>query len=489
MPGLWARERRRPGALRRLRAALARVCSACEAPNGAAREIFERLGARLGSNGSRLPRLHQASSTASAHEQRLRLHDVPGRQVLRPEPAGAGQHLAVLPAGRQDRRARPERGRQVDAAAHHGRPRGALERRRRARARRDRGPAGAGAAARPEQGRPRQRGGRGTRRRATCSTASTPSRPPSPSPMRTSTRCSPSRPRCRIRSTAATSGTSTPRSTTPRRPAPAGSRPRRDDALGRRAAAASRSAGCCSRHPTCCCSTSRPTTSTPSPCCGSSASWTVPRHRHGGHARPLLPRQRRRLDPGARPRPRPPVQGQLLVVARAEAGAARRRGEAGVGAPADARARAGVGTHEPEGAPRRSRRRALARTRSCSPRSRAKRSTRVEIHIPAGPRLGDTVVEAERVAKGFGDRLLVEDLTFSLPPGGIVGVIGPNGAGKTTLFRMIAGEEEPDAGELASATPCRSPTSTSRAPTWIPRARSGRRSPAVTTRSSSASAR
>jgi ATP-binding cassette ChvD family protein len=73
---------------------------------------------------------------------------------------------------------------------------------------------------------------------------------------------------------------------------------------------------------------------------------------------------------------------------------------------------------------------------------------KVEIHIPPGPRLGDIVIEAEGVQKGFGDRLLVEDLTFSLPPAGIVGVIGPNGAGKTTLFRMIAGEESPDAGVL-----------------------------------------
>src|SRR5438874_5960407 len=72
----------------------------------------------------------------------------------------------------------------------------------------------------------------------------------------------------------------------------------------------------------------------------------------------------------------------------------------------------------------------------------------VEIHIPAGPRLGDVVVEAEEVAKGFGDRLLFEGLTFSLPPGGIVGVVGPNGAGKTTLFRMIVGEEQADAGVL-----------------------------------------
>jgi ATP-binding cassette ChvD family protein len=73
---------------------------------------------------------------------------------------------------------------------------------------------------------------------------------------------------------------------------------------------------------------------------------------------------------------------------------------------------------------------------------------RVEIHIPAGPRLGDQVVEARDVAKGYGDRLLFEELSFSLPPGGIVGVVGANGAGKTTLFRMIAGEESADAGEL-----------------------------------------
>jgi energy-dependent translational throttle protein EttA len=73
---------------------------------------------------------------------------------------------------------------------------------------------------------------------------------------------------------------------------------------------------------------------------------------------------------------------------------------------------------------------------------------RVEIHIPSGPRLGELVIEADGVQKGFGDRLLMESLTFSLPPAGIVGVIGPNGAGKTTLFRMIAGEESPDGGAL-----------------------------------------
>ncbi len=76
------------------------------------------------------------------------------------------------------------------------------------------------------------------------------------------------------------------------------------------------------------------------------------------------------------------------------------------------------------------------------------RLDKIEIHIPAGPRLGDVVVDAKNVAKGFGDRLLFEELTFSLPPGGIVGVIGPNGAGKTTLFRMIAGEESVESGVL-----------------------------------------
>jgi ATP-binding cassette ChvD family protein len=72
----------------------------------------------------------------------------------------------------------------------------------------------------------------------------------------------------------------------------------------------------------------------------------------------------------------------------------------------------------------------------------------VEITIPPGPRLGDVVIEAKHLSKGYGDRLLIDDLDFSLPPGGIVGVIGANGAGKSTLFRMIVGEEKPDAGTI-----------------------------------------
>jgi ATP-binding cassette ChvD family protein len=71
-----------------------------------------------------------------------------------------------------------------------------------------------------------------------------------------------------------------------------------------------------------------------------------------------------------------------------------------------------------------------------------------QIHIPAGPRLGDVVIEAEALVKGYDERLLIDELSFKLPPGGIVGVIGPNGAGKTTLFRMITGQEQPDSGTL-----------------------------------------
>ena len=77
-----------------------------------------------------------------------------------------------------------------------------------------------------------------------------------------------------------------------------------------------------------------------------------------------------------------------------------------------------------------------------------KREKDLELFIPPGPRLGDVVIEADNVAKAFGDRILVEQMSFSLPPGGIVGVIGPNGAGKTTLYKMITGEEKPDGGAI-----------------------------------------
>ena len=77
-----------------------------------------------------------------------------------------------------------------------------------------------------------------------------------------------------------------------------------------------------------------------------------------------------------------------------------------------------------------------------------KRGKELEIYIPPGPRLGKVVIEAQKVNKGYGDQLLMEDVSFGLPPGGIVGIIGPNGAGKTTLFRMVVGQEKPDSGTI-----------------------------------------
>ncbi|WP_024298032.1 energy-dependent translational throttle protein EttA [Methylomicrobium lacus] len=90
----------------------------------------------------------------------------------------------------------------------------------------------------------------------------------------------------------------------------------------------------------------------------------------------------------------------------------------------------------------------LARFEELSSVEVQKRNETQEIYIPPGPRLGDVVIHADNISKGFGDRLLINDLSFKLPPGGIVGIIGPNGAGKTTLFRMMAGLEQPDAGAL-----------------------------------------
>ncbi len=102
-------------------------------------------------------------------------------------------------------------------------------------------------------------------------------------------------------------------------------------------------------------------------------------------------------------------------------------------------------------APRRARRnprRASAPMTSCLAEAGRDKNGKAQITIPPGPRLGDVVIEAEHLAKGFGDTLLIDDLSFKLPPGGIVGVIGPNGAGKTTLFRMIVGQDKPDDGTI-----------------------------------------
>jgi len=90
----------------------------------------------------------------------------------------------------------------------------------------------------------------------------------------------------------------------------------------------------------------------------------------------------------------------------------------------------------------------LQRYDELSSQSFQKRNETQELYIPPGPRLGDLVIEANHVSKGFGERLLFEDMNFNLPPGGIVGIIGPNGAGKSTLFKMLSGQEQPDSGEI-----------------------------------------
>ena len=90
----------------------------------------------------------------------------------------------------------------------------------------------------------------------------------------------------------------------------------------------------------------------------------------------------------------------------------------------------------------------LARFEEMASKEFQQRNETNEIYIPPGPRLGDLVVEVKNLSKGFGDKLLIEKLSFRLPPGGIVGIIGPNGAGKTTLFRMLTGVEKPDGGEI-----------------------------------------
>ena len=164
----------------------------------------------------------------------------------------------------------------------------------------------------------------------------------------------------------------------------------------------------------------------------------------GRHPRPVLPRQRRAVDPRARPRQDPPLRGQLLHLPRDQEGPAQDRGPEGRQARQDARARAGVGALQPQGPPgqepvagwratRRWRPRPTATARSTPPRSTSR------------PARGWATWCSRRndLAKGFDDRVLIHDLSFTLPRAGIVGVIGPNGVGKTTLFRMITGRRSP----------------------------------------------
>ena len=214
--------------------------------------------------------------------------------------------------------------------------------------------------------------------------------------------------------------------------------------------AAWRCAGCCSRTPICCCSTSPPTTSTPSRCSGSSAScrsttarsWRSPTTATSSTTSPqwILELDRGRGIPFQGNYTSWLEQKEARLALEEKGNEARRR----------------TLQRELEWvrmSPKARQAKGKARLAAYEKlQTEAEQATdvdrRLEIAIPPGPRLGDTVIEVDGLRKGFGDRLLIEDLSFSLPPAGIVGIIGPNGAGKTTLFRMLVGEEKPDDGAI-----------------------------------------
>jgi ATPase subunit of ABC transporter with duplicated ATPase domains len=176
----------------------------------------------------------------------------------------------------------------------------------------------------------------------------------------------------------------------------------------------------------------------------------ISRLRPDDHPRPLLPRQRHRLDPRARPRPRHSLRGQLLRLSGGRRPSAWSRKGREEDMPASARC------HREqewiaESSPKARQAKSKARIRAYDELAEAGRRCRpgdAQIVIPAGERSATNVIEARGLSKGYGDRLLIDNLEFKLPPGGIVGVIGPNGAGKTTLFRMITGQEQPDSGTI-----------------------------------------
>ena len=255
------------------------------------------------------------------------------------------------------------------------------------------------------------------------------------------------------------------------RAAPAAGRRRRRRSSPAASAAASRCAGCCSRRPTCCSSTSRRTTSTPSRSRGSSS--TSPSTRAPSSRSPTIATSSTTSPAGSSSstaRRGIPYEGNYsswLEQKQARLAQEERTEKARQKTIA---AELEWVRQNPKGRQTKQKAR-LQNFEALVAQERNVKLDEVQIHIPAGPRLGDVVVEAEHLRKGFGDRLLIDDLSFSLPRGGIVGVIGPNGAGKTTLFRMITGQEQPDAGELRVGDTVSSPTSTSRATRSTPRRR------------------
>ena len=212
--------------------------------------------------------------------------------------------------------------------------------------------------------------------------------------------------------------------------------------------AASRCAACCCRSPTCCCSTSRRTISTPSPSRGSSVSSRSIRAR-SSRSRTIATSSTTSQAGSSSSIAATASRGRATTArgsSRRTSGSRSRKSRKPRGSARSRPSSSGCARIPARGARRAKAR--LARFEELTSKEFQTRNETNEIYIPPGPRLGDLVIEADKIGKSFGDRVLFENLSFSLPPGGIVGVIGPNGAGKTTLFRMMAGQEKPDAGTI-----------------------------------------
>ena len=213
--------------------------------------------------------------------------------------------------------------------------------------------------------------------------------------------------------------------------------------------AAWRCASCCWRRPTCCCSTSPPTTWTPSPCSGWSSTWRSTRAPSSpspttGTSWTTSPQWILELDRGRAY----PYEGNYSTYLETKAARLKVEGQKDAKRAKRLKEELEWVRSNAKGRQAKSKARLARYEEMAAEADKMRKLDFEEIQIPPGPRLGSVVVEVENLTKGFGDRVLIDDLSFTLPRNGIVGVIGPNGAGKTTLFKMILGLEKPDAGEI-----------------------------------------